>query len=228
VELELVLAVDTSVSVDVREFALQMLGLADAFRDQSVVAAIRQAGRNGIAVTLVQWSLGLQQRIAVDWSHLHDAASAAAFARAIETSPRHFTGNGTSISSALVFSSKLFDDNGFRGRRRVIDVSGDGRNNSGSSPAGMRDLIVAQGVVINGLAILDGDLALGRYFQANVAGGANSFVITANTFGDYAEAIRRKLLREISVPVALAPGETGGPGLQAFPVTILLPSHPYR
>ncbi len=205
VALELVLAVDTSVSVSTGEFALQMLGLANAFRDPSVLAAIRGAGENGIAVVLMQWGVGLQQRIAVNWTHVRDAASAERFAHAIETSPRHFVGNGTAISRALKMAFTLFEENGFRGTRRVIDVSGDGRNNSGSQPGAMRDLIVAQGVVINGLAILDGDRALGRYFRSNVTGGQGSFVMTANTFADYAAAIRRKLLREISLPVAMAP-----------------------
>ncbi len=201
VELELVLAVDTSVSVDAGEFALQIAGLAAAFRDPSVVAAIEATGDLGIAVTLVQWAAGLQQRSALGWRHLRDAASAEAFAREIESSRRHFVGNGTDISAALLFAAKSLQESGFEGRRRVIDLSGDGRNNSGPAPARVRDLIVASGVVINGLAILDGDLALGRYFQANVIGGTAAFVLTANGFEDFAEAMRRKLLREILPPI---------------------------
>ena len=193
---------DTSVSVDANEFDLQMQGLARAFRDPGVLAAIRHSGENGIAVTLVQWGYGLQQRVAVDWAQIHDAASADAFAGAIEASPRHFIGNGTGISRAMWFASELFGDNGFSGRRRVIDISGDGRNNSGTSPARIRRMVVAEGITVNGLAILDGDISLGHYYRENVIGGANSFVMTANTFADYADAIRRKLLREISVPLA--------------------------
>lgn len=206
IELELVLAVDSSVSIDASEFALQMAGLAQAFRDPSVLSAIMGAGNRGIAVTLVQWGVGLQQRVAVDWSQVYDRPSAEAFARAIEASPRHFMGNGTGITRALRFSSRLFEDNGYEGRRRVIDISGDGRNNSGSAPAAMRDRLVAAGIVINALAILDGDLRLGRYFEDNVAGGPASFVVTALTFRDFAEAIKDKLHREILSPVAAMPG----------------------
>ncbi|MCP4329260.1 MAG: DUF1194 domain-containing protein [Alphaproteobacteria bacterium] len=206
VELELVLAIDTSVSVDDREYALQLQGVAHAFRDRAVIAAIRDAGVNGIAVTVVQWGVGLQQRVAVDWTHIHDGASAESFAREVEAGRRLFVGNGTGLSRALTFASEQFGGNGFSGRRRVIDVSGDGRNNSGRSPAEVRDQIVAAGIVVNGLAVLDGDTALGTYFERYVAGGAASFVLTVGTFEDFAVAMRAKLLREITVPMARSPG----------------------
>ncbi len=124
VELELVLAVDTSLSIGADEYALQIGGLALAFRNAHVISAIEAAGDNGIAVALVQWGIGAQQEITVDWTHVHDRASAERFARAVEASPRRFFGKGTGITRALQFSSNLFRDNGFQGRRRVIDISG--------------------------------------------------------------------------------------------------------
>lgn len=205
VELELILAVDTSLSVNAEEYDIQMRGLALAFRDPSVVEAVEAAGENGIAVALVQWGIDEQQEITVDWAHVYDRASAELFARAIEASPRRFFGKGTGITRALQFSSNLFRNNGFQGRRRVIDISGDGRNNSGRPPAPTRDLVVAAGIVVNGLAILDGDILLGAYYVENVAGGTASFVVIADTFRDYPAAIRRKLQREILAPLAAKP-----------------------
>jgi Protein of unknown function (DUF1194) len=205
VTLELVLAIDTSVSIDPQEYFLQITGLAQAFRDPGVLAAIAEQGPSGIAVTLVQWAAGMQQATTIDWMHLHDALSSERFAQAIEASPRRFTGNATAIAGALAYATRTFDNNGFRGMRRVIDLSGDGRNNSGPRPSVARDLTVAFGITINGLAILDRDLGLSRYFEENVVGGPGSFVVTAISFADYAPAIRAKLLREISVPIAERP-----------------------
>ena len=150
-----------------------------------------------------------EQVVAVPWTAIHDSASAEGFAGAVEKTPRHFIGQGTGISRALAFSAEQFEDNGFRGRRRIIDVAGDGRNNSGSPPALVRDRLVAQGITINGLAILDRDVALGLYYTVNVVGGTAAFVEIADSFDDFAAAIRRKLLREIMAPVADLP-ETDG------------------
>lgn len=211
VELELVLAVDTSLSIGADEYAIQIGGLALAFRNAQVLSAIEAAGDNGIAVALVQWGIGAQQEITVDWAHIHDRASAERFAREIEASPRRFYGKGTGITRALQFSANTFRDNRFQGRRRVIDISGDGRNNSGRPPAPTRDLVVAEGIVVNGLAILDGDAMLGAYYTENVTGGTASFVVIAKTFQDYPAAIRKKLQREILAPLAAEPTKTTPP-----------------
>jgi hypothetical protein len=205
VALELVLVIDTSVSIDPQEYVLQIAGLAEAFRDPVVLAAIAEHGSHGIAVTMVQWAAGLQQATTVGWAHLHDALSAEQFAQAIEASSRRYAGNATAIAGAILYAAQTFENNGFRGERRIIDVSGDGRNNSGPQPATARDLTVAAGIVINGLAILDRDWGLERYFQENIAGGTDSFVITATSFAGYARAIRAKLLREIAIPIAGRP-----------------------
>jgi len=204
VSLELVLALDSSVSVDAREFALQRDGLARAFRDPAVVAAIRESGEGGIAVAVVQWGVGLQQIVSVDWTQVRDGATAEELAQAIERSPRLIVGNGTGIARAILFSSGLFGSNGFAGKRRVIDVSGDGRNNSGVHPSAIRDRLVPAGIVINALAILDGDVGLSAFFADHVLGGNAAFVLAAATFDDFADAIRLKLLQEISVPMAEA------------------------
>lgn len=205
VELELVLAVDTSASVSNDEYTLQMAGIANAFRHPEVLEAITSYGVSGIAVTVVQWSAGDQQMQSVRWHHVSDADSAERLARKIEVSPRAFGVNTTAIGSALRFSVRLFDGNGFAGRRQTIDVSGDGRNNAGLVASTERDRAVAAGVTVNGLAILNGDTELARYYRINVMGGTRAFVDTAEDFADFARAIRDKLIREISPIVAQGP-----------------------
>ena len=217
VELELVLAVDSSFSVDREEFDLQMKGLARAFSDPRVIAAIRASGEHGIAVCLVQWAGNWGQVMALDWTAVRDAESATTFARLLERTPRLIVGASTSITGALKFSMRQFEPNGFEGRRMVIDVSGDGRHNQSTGPAGQRDLAVNMGITINGLAILNEDQQLDRYYRDHVIGGAGAFVMTTDSYRDFASAIVRKLLREISgPPVALLPRQ-GPPDPQPNP-----------
>ncbi len=206
VHLELLLAVDTSLSVSDEEFALQSLGFANAFRDQRIGQAIEALGNRGIAVALVQWGNTDQHSLAVDWVLVTDGASSRALARRIAAMPRLFVGPGTAIAAALDFSAALFPRNGFDGDRRVIDVSGDGVDNRLRVPRSSRDRTVAQGITVNGLAILNEDPHLDHYYRHNVIGGDGAFVMTAADYEDFAEAILRKLLREISgAPVANAP-----------------------
>ena len=204
VDLELVLAVDISSSVSTEEFELQMGGLADAFRDPLVVAAIRASGDLGIAVSLVQWSDNRRQFLAVGWSLLSDHASAAAFADEIAASPRLVVaGGGTAIGGALKFGAAQIENNGYEGLRRVIDVSGDGRTNQGWPDRPLRDAAIARGITINGLVILNEEPELDSYYHANVIGGAGAFVMTTMDFHSYARAILAKLIREIAgTPVA--------------------------
>lgn len=203
VALELVLAVDCSASVEAHEFALQMRGFADAFRAPGVVRAIGAAAPNGIAVTLVQWSGAGMQVQAIPWRRVHDADSAAAFGALIEATPRRVRWGATAIGEALKYARRLFDGNGFNGVRRVIDLSGDGSSNQGEFPTLARPPIVAAGIVINGLAILNDEPALDRYYRRQVIGGERSFVLPAKDFADFADAIRRKLIREIGHPPAV-------------------------
>ena len=213
VDLELVLAVDASSSVSAMEFELQIQGLAQAFRDPRVLQAIRAAGDLGVAVSLVQWSDHRKQFLAVDWTLVADPDGAAAFADEVADTPRFVIGGGTAIGGVLNFAMRSLDGNDFQGRRRVIDVSGDGRANQGAEPARLRDQAVARGITINGLAILNEDLTVADYYRAQVIGGAGAFVMSANDYESYALAILTKLLREIAgALVAARPvGRPGGP-----------------
>jgi len=203
VDLELVLAVDVSSSVDSSEFHLQMDGLSDAFRHPAVSAAIRSAGNLGVAVALVQWSDIRQQELAVDWTLVRNTVSAEALAEKISNTPRLIPGGGTAIDGAIQFSTQQLDNNGFQGVRKVIDISGDGDGDPGLLSRHMRDRAVARGVTINGLAILDNDPMLERYYRLNVIGGTGAFVMTADDYGDFRHAILKKLIREIvGVPTA--------------------------
>ena len=205
VDLELVLAVDASSSVSAEEFDLQMRGLAEAFRSPAVLRAIEAAGDLGIAVGLVQWSDDAKQSLAIGWRRLVDAASAAAYADEIEGTPRFLVGGGTAIGGALTYAIRQLQSNGFEGRRQVIDLSGDGRTNQGKRPHQIRDQAVALGITINGLAILNEDAFIDRYYRNNVIGGEGAFVMTAADYDDYAEAMLEKLVQEIAgVPIARA------------------------
>lgn len=206
VDLELVLAVDASSSVSAEEFDLQMHGLAQAFRDPRVIAAIRASGDLGLAVALIQWSDNRKQHLAVDWMPVFDEASALAFSDEVMGTPRFLVGGGTAIGGALEFAMRQIEGNGYAGRRKVIDVSGDGRTNQGSQPSDVRDRAVARGITINGLAILNEDPTVDSYYFANVIGGTGAFVMTANDYEAYGLAILAKLIKEISgVPVAAHP-----------------------
>lgn len=202
VELELVLALDVSSSVDPMEFALQMNGYAQAFRHRDVIAAIAAAGDRGIAVTLVQWSEQGAHRTSVPWVRLSDWRSAERFAAKIDAAPRLLEGF-TSIGGAIRYSLAQIEQNAYQGRRKVIDISGDG-SSTDRNPAPERDRAVARGVTINGAVILDEDywgvaaVDLPAYYDRNVVGGKGAFLVTAANFRDFATVIRKKLLREIT------------------------------
>jgi hypothetical protein len=200
VDLELVLAVDCSRSIDDDEFALQIEGYAHALRHPSVLRAIESGERRAIAVTYVQWAGPFLQNQSLDWAVIKDAQSADAFAARMQASPRTFRGGGTSLSGAIDFSRTLFRGERFNGRRRVIDISGDGINNSGRLPHLARDDALREGIVINGLPILTEVSALDRYFRDHVIGGEGSFVVAAEDFASFAQAILNKLIREIAGP----------------------------
>lgn len=198
VDLELVLAVDASASVRYREYSLQMQGLAAAFRDPSVVAVIRAATPRGVAVSLIQWSGVGAQAMLVDWTFVEDAASAAAFADRIDAAPRGVRAGGTALGDAVLFGLAALAANDFQGRRQVIDVSGDGRANAGTAPALARGQAVAAGVTVNGLAILEEEADLDSYYADNLIGGPGAFLQTADDSADFARAMKRKLITEIS------------------------------
>ena len=204
VDLELMLAVDASSSVDAGEFELQMRGLSEAFRHPAVQKAIRDAGDNGVAVALMQWSDGVRQIMPVDWNLLRDAWSATAFADRLAATGREIPGGGTAIYGAVNFAIHEFRRSGFDGKRRVIDISGDGRSDLIVPTLAARDQAVAQGITVNGLAILNDDAVLDRYYRRNVVGGVGAFVMTATGYDTFAAAIITKLIREITqTPVAM-------------------------
>ncbi len=204
VALELVLAIDTSTSVDEGEFVLQRDGLAAAFRHPSVIRAVENLGQQGAAVALVQWAGPGRQSLSVGWNHIRDARSASDFARFIEMMPRVHSGF-TDIGGAIAFSTQALEANRYQGRRMAIDVSGDGISDR-TDPAPFRDVAVGKGITVNGLVIYSdeydlGDLArieLYRHYSERVIGGPGAFLVEADSFDDFAEAIRRKLVLEIS------------------------------
>ena len=199
VALELVLAMDVSESVNGAEYQLQSRGLAQAFRNPDVVAAI--AGVGGIAVTVVQWGNARQQSISVPWTFITNSFTAEQVSNRISRSGRAFVGKGTAIADVLGYTSKVFAGSPFNGMRQVVDVSGDGLENRGGDVWAARDHLVEQGVTINGLAILNEEANLDLYYRKNVVGGPDAFVQSANRYEDYGQAIIIKLLREIGAPL---------------------------
>ena len=202
VDLELVLAVDNSLSVNQREFDLQMRGIAAAFRDTGVINAI--LSHDGVAVSVVLWSNHQQQETGVGWTLLDSPTAIATFADRVAAAPRLTVSGGTGIGSAVAFALHSIEANRFVGDRRVVDVSGDGQNNMGLAPGPVRDSAVEAGYTINGLAILDEEPWLDRYYASDVIGGPGAFLEVAADFDSFADAMRRKLRREIGArPVAL-------------------------
>lgn len=206
VDLALVLAVDVSGSVDMQEAKLQREGYIAAFSSSEVIDAITSGFLGKIAVTYFEWAGYGYHRQSVDWVIIDGEAAARAFAAKISMQPFH-SARGTSISGAILWAIPAFDDAGIQTRRRVLDISGDGANNSGPSVVMARDQAVAAGITINGLPIVDrgGGFSyysqganLDIYYERCVIGGRNSFVIVANGFEDFADAVRQKLVLEIS------------------------------
>ncbi|MEI8179955.1 DUF1194 domain-containing protein [Aestuariivirga sp.] len=199
VDLALVLAIDCSFSVDSYEFAVQMQGLGRALMTDAVKKAIAQGARQRIAIAAVQWSDDRNQKIILPWTIISGPADADVLGTVLMNSQRELSEGGTSLSTALTFSAALFAA-APSAERQVIDISTDGRNNSGPAVPPVRDRVVAQGITINGLTILNEWPTLDTYFESNVAGGQGHFVIPANDYDAYGEAILRKLLREITGP----------------------------
>ncbi len=206
VDLELVLAVDISQSMDLDEATLQRRGYVSALRHPDVIEGIQRGRLGRIAVTYVEWAGDHYQRTRVNWAEVADTSSAAAFAQAVERSSVEIL-EWTSISAVIAFGAQSFEGNGFRGERRIIDISGDGPNNKGVYVVHARDRALADGIVINGLPIINNrpsiigypplpDLDL--YYEDCVIGGVGAFIVVANGFEDFARAIRRKMVLEIA------------------------------
>jgi Protein of unknown function (DUF1194) len=205
VDLELVLAVDASRSIDAFEYRLQRMGYAKALTHPAVVGAITSGPMRRIAISYVEWSGAVQQATLVGWTIVDGKASAAAFASKLTAAPRRFLG-GTSISGAIGYSYRMFKGNGIQGARQVIDISGDGANNRGVPVVEARDMAVRAGITINGLAILNDrpsrppwpEEPVDIHYKTKVIGGPGAFMMVVKGFDAFAIAIRNKLIREIA------------------------------
>ncbi|MGQ0662127.1 MAG: DUF1194 domain-containing protein [Pseudomonadota bacterium] len=198
VDLQLVLAIDSSSSVSMDEFYLQLEGYATAFKHPDLRRAIRSGPNQAIAVSLFEWSSPNQQAINFDWRLLSDQASLETFAAELAGAPRVVIGGNTAIGSAIEVGIEMLELSPFEGGRKVIDISGDGASNGGRPVTAMRDQATFLGVTINGLAILSEEPDLDAYYRRFVIGGPGAFVISARDYTDFADAILKKLLREIT------------------------------
>jgi hypothetical protein len=210
VDLEVILAADVSRSIDDGEFDLQRKGYAAALTDPRVLTAIRGRSGSAIGVCFIEWSGDEDQLVIVDWNEIRDEEDAGSVAGAILAAPRSFMGR-TSISAAIDFAMAHFATSKWQARRRIIDISGDGTNNSGRPVTEARDQAIAQGVTINGLAIINDKPNLGYsahtqppgglplYYRQNVIGGSNAFLLVVQDFNSFADAMAQKLAKEIDV-----------------------------
>jgi hypothetical protein len=205
VDLLLVLAVDVSRSIDDDEARLQREGYRSAVTDARVLEAIQSGMTGAIAVAYVEWAGSDYQRLVIPWTRIGSPVEARAWAEELEKAPRVAL-SWTSISGGLDFSMRTLLESPFEGTRRVIDVSGDGVNNSGLAVEQVRDRLVAQGITINGLPIMNDRPTFGRpspmpldqYYRESVIGGDGAFLIAAEDFTSFGNAVRRKLVREIA------------------------------
>lgn len=198
VDLQLVLAVDASGSVNQTRFDLQKHGYAGAFRNPRVVEAIAAGAKHAIAVAMVQWTGPTLHVRVIDWTRVSDAKSAEVLADAIDGTSRRLFGGGTSLSGAIDYAMVMLGASPYPAARRVIDVSGDGSNNAGRPAALARDEAVKAGVVINGLPITWIEPGLDLYYRDNVIGGPGAFVVSVDSYDNFADAILNKLVTEIA------------------------------
>jgi hypothetical protein len=210
VDVALVLAIDTSGSIDHEEAELQRKGIAEAFLSKEVIQAIQSGSLGRIGVAAIYFSsrqYGVMS-VPVNWMIIRDQRSAEDFVRTLIAAPRQ-SARGTSIADALELSARMLEKGPYRSAKQVVDVSGDGENNAGRRLLDVRDELLAKSITINGLPIMDETTSqdLDKYFEGCVIGGPGSFVVPAKGFGDFARAMRRKLILEIS---GLTPQEAPG------------------
>jgi hypothetical protein len=209
VDLLLVLSSDVSRSIDAPKFKLQRDGYAAAIVNPRVIQAIRSGALGKIAVSFVEWSGVGAQKIVIDWTVIRDEATAKDFSAQVIEAPRAFA-DRTSISGGIDFAMAQLARAPFQSNRHTIDVSGDGTNNSGRDVVDARDEALAKGVTINGLVILserpmswnadhtNPPGGLDAYYRNNVIGGPGSFVMVAENFSSFGQAILNKLIAEIA------------------------------
>jgi hypothetical protein len=205
VDVELVIAVDISYSMDPDEQALQRDGYIDAITSRDFIDAVRKGPNGRIAITYVEWSSVNEQKVVVPWQIIDGPEAAGAFVQTLSAAPIR-RASRTSISGALVFVAGLLEQSPFQGLRRVIDVSGDGTNNQGPLIEPTRDEVIARGITINGLPIMlkEPNVSfldipdLDHYYEDCVIGGPGAFVVPARGRQNFVEAIRKKLLLEVA------------------------------
>ncbi|NCY25705.1 MAG: DUF1194 domain-containing protein [Alphaproteobacteria bacterium] len=205
VDMLLVLAVDVSRSIDEDEARLQREGYRAGVSDGRVVEAITRGMLGAIAIAYVEWAGSEYQRLVLPWQRIAGQADANRWAETLAEAPRASL-SWTSISGGIDFSRWVLTEAPFEATRRVIDISGDGVNNSGRRVERARDEAVADGIIINGLPIINDRPTFGRappmpldqYFQQSVIGGLGSFMVVAEDFDAFGTAVRRKLIREIA------------------------------
>jgi hypothetical protein len=205
VDVELVLAVDVSYSMDMDELAIQREGYAQAIVSKEFLQALKTGPNGKISVTYFEWAASSDQKIIIPWRVIDGPETADAVANEIIKTPIR-RASRTSISGAINFAMPLFDENPFRGLRRVIDVSGDGPNNNGGPVTLARDMAIEKGVTINGLPIMVKEPSystmdidnLDYYYEDCVIGGPGSFVVTIKDRDKFKEAIRTKLVLEVA------------------------------
>lgn len=211
VDLLLVLAVDTSSSIDRDVARLQREGHCAALGDPSVIALVRSGPYGAIGLAYVEWSGVEHQRLVLPWTRVATLPDAASWSEALARQPLRSQG-GTSIAAGIDFARRVLSSAPWRAARRVIDVSGDGVNNGSLPVEEARDRAVAEGIIINGIAVGDGAADIGSvspprtledHYRDAVIGGPGAFVVTAEDFGGFGAALRRKLIREIAAPTAL-------------------------
>jgi len=205
VDVELILAVDVSYSMDLDELALQREGYAGAITSREFLQALRGGPNGRIAITYFEWAASSDQKMIIPWRLIEGPETADAVADEILRTPVR-RASRTSISGAIDFAVPLFDDSGYHGLRRVIDISGDGPNNNGGPVTLARDAAVAKGITINGLPIMvkaptpaTMDIEdLDFYYEDCVIGGPGAFVVPIKTREKFKEAIRTKLILEMA------------------------------
>jgi hypothetical protein len=205
VNVELVIAVDVSYSMDMEELAIQREGYAQAIVSKDFLQALTAGPDKKVAVTYFEWSMAGDERVIIPWRVVEGPESADAVAAEIMKTPVR-RGSSTSISGAINFAVRLFAENPYRGLRRVIDISGDGPNNDGAPVTGARDAALAKGIIINGLPIMVRALAnstvdienLDLYYEDCVIGGPGAFILTIRDREKFQEAIRTKLVLEVA------------------------------
>ncbi|WP_064711626.1 DUF1194 domain-containing protein [Rhizobium bangladeshense] len=201
VDVTLVLAVDTSRSMDFEEISIQRQGYVEALKHKEFIDAVKSGLTGRIAISYFEWAGYVVQDSMIDWQVIESEVDAIAFADKLDARPIA-TQRRTSISTAIDHGASMITAGPFRGRREVIDVSGDGPNNSGDPVTPARDKAVTSGMIINGLAIMlrpsDAQGGLDKYYADCVIGGPGAFVLPVHKIEDFAIAVRRKLVLEIS------------------------------